>query len=433
MQKDRTCLSGKLWTTFVAVAFFYADRMSTRVEGLGDVQNVYESNKFEVTREWCLAINNIDYIRQSLSPFVKELRVDEIIAKLADYRSPMEAERCSDTLKNVIANALDTETNKIVELIEVVARKMSPPMRRFLTEGAELLHQDSNSMDRIMMYLEDSLQTLNAELNEVNFERILDAIWTELAFILKELVQNNIDRRRPPLFFANLRDTLQLMVKSFKGTQCNKDKVSSDKETLEEIFNLLELHGYETCDLIHQYYLERVKQQENAPESQYGQLTVKCWFEDNNLMIDVMNARNLVPMDSNGSCDPFVRIHLIPEEKFGNVTTKIKTKAQDKTLFPLFDEKFSIPLTADQRGMHNAVVMFSVKDKDLFGYANQYIAECYLIFQNIPNDSSDQIHLKLSRPTCTASECIHALEYRQGDKQAKDFIKKLKQKMIAIK
>lgn len=124
---------------------------------------------------------------------LQELRVDEIIAKLSDYRSPMEAERCSDTLKNVIANAIDTETNKIVELIEIVARKMSPPMRRFLTEGAELLHQDSNSMDRIMMYLEESLQTLNAELNEVNFERILDAIWTELAFILKELVQNNID------------------------------------------------------------------------------------------------------------------------------------------------------------------------------------------------------------------------------------------------
>lgn len=211
---------GKIVDDICRCCVFYADRMSTRVEGLGDVQNVYESNKFEVTREWCLAINNIDYIRQSLSPFVKvsssvhhdfilsslfrkknfsfsfllqELRVDEIIAKLSDYRSPMEAERCSDTLKNVIENALDTETNKIVELIEVVARKMSPPMRRFLTEGAELLHQDSNSMDRIMMYLEDSLQTLNAELNEVNFERILDAIWTELAFILKELVQNNID------------------------------------------------------------------------------------------------------------------------------------------------------------------------------------------------------------------------------------------------
>lgn len=66
-------------------------------------------------------------------------------------------------------------------------------MRRFLTEGAELLQQDSNSMDRLMMYLEDSLKTLNSELNEVNFDRVLDAIWTELSVILYELVQSNLD------------------------------------------------------------------------------------------------------------------------------------------------------------------------------------------------------------------------------------------------
>lgn len=77
------------------------------------------------------------------------------------------------------------------------------------------------------------------------------------------------------------------MVKSFKGTQCNKDKVSSDKETLEEIFKLLELHGYETSDLIHQYYIERVK--EETPDSRYGQLTVRCWFEENNLMVKFGN------------------------------------------------------------------------------------------------------------------------------------------------
>lgn len=123
------------------------------------------------------------------------MRVDEIITKLAEYRSPIEAERCEATIHNVIENAVDTEANKILELIAVVARKMSPPMRRFLTEGAELLQQDSNSMDRLMMYLEDSLKTLNSELNEVNFARVLDAIWTELSVILYELVQSNLDVR----------------------------------------------------------------------------------------------------------------------------------------------------------------------------------------------------------------------------------------------
>lgn len=44
--------------------------MSERVNELGNVTTVYEK-KFEVTKEWCLAINNIDYIRQNLYTFVK--------------------------------------------------------------------------------------------------------------------------------------------------------------------------------------------------------------------------------------------------------------------------------------------------------------------------------------------------------------------------
>lgn len=131
------------------------------------------------------------------------------------------------------------------------------------------------------------------------------------------------------------------MVKSFKNTNSTIEKQSSDKETLENIERLLELHGYETCELIHQYYQERAKEQDQLTDSPYGQLTVRCWFKGNTLEIDVMNARNLVPMDSNGSCDPFVRIHFIPEDKFTNVS-KPKTNAQNKTLFPLYDEKFSM-------------------------------------------------------------------------------------------
>lgn len=174
---------------------YYADRMSARVEGLGNVHDMYDGNKFIVTPEWCLAINNIDYMRQSLPPFIEELRVNDIILKLAEYRSQAEAQRCEVTLKNVVENAVDTEENKIVELIQVVAHKMCPPMRKFLVEGAEVLHQDSNSLDRLMMYLEESLKTLNTELNEVNFQRILSAIWEELAIILRDLVQTNLDVR----------------------------------------------------------------------------------------------------------------------------------------------------------------------------------------------------------------------------------------------
>ncbi|XP_055524465.1 protein unc-13 homolog 4B isoform X3 [Wyeomyia smithii] len=411
---------------------FYADRMSARVENLGVVENVYEK-KFVVTQEWCLAINNIDYIRQSLKPFATELGVDDIIAKLSEVESPMEAERCADTLRAVLENAIDTERNKILDLVEKLARKMAPPMRRFLVEGAELLQQDSNSMDRLMMYMEESLAMLNNELNELNFERVLDAIWSELTAILYDLIQSNLDKRRPPAFFANLRDTLHIMVANFKSTENPETETSSDKETLAHIERLLTLHGYETTDLIHQYYLDRLKEQEEETSESCGMLTVQCFFKENVLELEIMNARNLKPMDTNGSCDSFVRVHFVPEERFVGII-KPRTHTVTKTLFPLFDEKFVITFTQDQRAIENAVILFSVKDKDLFGMSNQYLAECFLCFSDIADISKEsgkieQKHLKLTRPNRLDTDCIRALEYRQGDKQAKDFLKKLRQKM----
>lgn len=227
---------------------FYADKMAQKVENLGKVENIYEK-KFEVTQEWCLAINNIDYIKQSIHPFVKELDVDQIILSMSECLGEMEAQRCSETLKNVIENAIDTVGNKIIELIENVSEKMAPPMRRFLTEGAELLNTDSNSMDRLMMYLETSLSTLHLELNEDNFDKILDAIWQQLSTILFHLVNSSLEKRRPPSFFANLRGTLNMLITNFKSHNSN---TTSDKETLENVQRLLELHGYETSDLIQQ-------------------------------------------------------------------------------------------------------------------------------------------------------------------------------------
>lgn len=89
-------------------------------------------------------------------------------------------------------------------------------------------------------------------------------------------------KKRPPAFFANLRDTLHLMVTSFKLSQ---NSTNSDKETLENIERTLELHAYETADLIHQYYLERLKDQQNMEDCPYGELTVRCNFVNNKLEV----------------------------------------------------------------------------------------------------------------------------------------------------
>jgi len=46
-------------------------------------------------------------------------------------------------------------------------------------------------------------------------------------------------------------------------------------------------------------------------------------------------------LEFSGLCDPYVKVHLLPEEKFTTVT-KPRTKTHKKTLFPLFDENFTM-------------------------------------------------------------------------------------------
>jgi len=116
-----------------------------------------------------------------------------LIKKLEICRSNLEAQRCSTTIKNVIENTLDTEKNQILELLEMIAKKMSPSIKTFLAEGAEVLHENSNSMEKLMVYLEKSLKTLFENLNEINFERVLSAIWNELSIIMYDLMHSNLE------------------------------------------------------------------------------------------------------------------------------------------------------------------------------------------------------------------------------------------------
>ncbi|XP_049820275.1 protein unc-13 homolog 4B isoform X3 [Aethina tumida] len=406
---------------------FYADQMSQKVDGLGDQENIYEK-KFEVTNEWCLAINNIDYVRETLEPFTQDLGMKEVIQKISDLKSPLDAQRCQHTLDNVIANAIDTVKNKIIELLEIVVDKMVPSMKRLLIEGAELCNQDSNSIDRLMMYVDNNLGTLHRELNEENFNRTLNIVWDRLGATLSDIVQTNLDKRRPPSFFENLHKTLNLMLGSFKNPND-----SSNCDGLSRIEKILKINGLETNDLIHEVQKDLANEFSAMKDSPFGEISVRVKFEGSALKVEIMNARNLIAMDSNGSCDSFVRIHVLPEHKFIGIE-KPKTKTHNKTQFPLYDETFVINITHEQKAIKDGLILFSVKDKDLLGYNNQYVGEAFLSFKDIPETNKPlnelpQVHLKLGRPTSLATDGVRALEHRQGDKLAKEFLRKYKQRM----
>ncbi|KAG7190820.1 hypothetical protein KM043_006889 [Ampulex compressa] len=442
----------------------YADKMATKAELTTELEQLSESSvyekKFFVSNAWCFAINNIDYIRTSIGPLASDLGLQTIVDALSENKTQEEAERCRQTLLLIIENATDTVKNKIIELLQVVASKMAPAMSRYLMEGAELIDTTSNAMDRLLQYLDGNLTTLHDNLNEDNFQRVLLVIWGIMAETLYELVHNNLEKRRPPSFYSNLHRTLHTLVRFFN---LGADE-TANVEVLQKIEHILELHGLETAELIHRYNQERIKEQEDLEDPIYGQITVKVYFSDNVLNIQILNARNLRPTDTNGDiigklstlerklhskskqrlregktskCDCYVKVRLLPEEKFADVKAP-KTRVHKETLFPLFDDIFNIPLTPEQRATENAILGFELKDKDFL--RSKFMAEAFLPFSEIPEtgpdggfDTLDQIHLKLSRPTKRSTDVIVALEHRRGDNQAMDFISKLNTKAQSTK
>ena len=117
----------------------YADKMAKKAELTTELEQLSESSvyerRFSVSTAWCFAINNIDYIRTSIAPLANDLGLQNIVDELAEKKTQEDADRCKQTLQLIIDNATDTVKNKIIELLQVVADKMSPAMNRYLMEG----------------------------------------------------------------------------------------------------------------------------------------------------------------------------------------------------------------------------------------------------------------------------------------------------------
>jgi BAI1-associated protein 3 len=78
-------------------------------------------------------------------------------------------------------------------------------------------------------------------------------------------------------------------------------------------------------------------------ECKYGILNLRAYFNPNSelLVIDVLSAKQLIPLDSNGLSDPYVVIELLPRFHFSD-QPRAKTKVVSMCLNPIFGETFEL-------------------------------------------------------------------------------------------
>nr|CAD7438419.1 unnamed protein product [Timema bartmani] len=202
----------------------------------------------------------------------------------------------------------------------------------------------------------------------------------------------------------------------------------------------LQYHKTDTERLVSLYYLQRLQDQANTESTEYGVLSVRAYFNHDSLCVEVLNARDVIPLDPNGFSDPFVIIELLPRKVFAHCAEQ-QTNVQKKTLNPMFDECFEFSVTLEQCRSEGAMILFTVMDHDVLTF-NDFAGEAFLALGSIPgvadnNSSIDNFHglkqvdLNLMHQKNKNHPILQTLETRVAEKVAQDFVKKQKQRVAA--
>ncbi|KAM4588836.1 synaptotagmin-2-like isoform 4-T5 [Odontesthes bonariensis] len=106
---------------------------------------------------------------------------------------------------------------------------------------------------------------------------------------------------------------------------------------------------------------EEEKEEEEKEEEKLGKLqySIDYDFENTKLTVGILQAADLISMDSGGTSDPYVKVFLLPDKK-----KKYDTKVHKKTLNPVFNETFVFKLPYEELG--GKTLVMSVYDYDRF-------------------------------------------------------------------
>ncbi|KAM4583383.1 synaptotagmin-2-like isoform 2-T3 [Fundulus diaphanus] len=145
---------------------------------------------------------------------------------------------------------------------------------------------------------------------------------------------------------------------------CCKKKKNKKGKKGKDGFNMKNMQGGEDDDDEEEGetgLTEEEKEEEEKEEEKLGKLqySIDYDFENTKLTVGILQAADLMSMDSGGTSDPYVRVLLFPDKK-----KKFDTKVHKKTLNPVFNETFVFKVPYEELG--GKILTMSVFDYDRF-------------------------------------------------------------------
>ncbi|XP_070962409.1 protein unc-13 homolog D-like [Oncorhynchus clarkii lewisi] len=424
----------KLTEDVCKIVVNYCRILKERVRELSE-----NSDHSSAVNKLCVVVNDLEHLRSVLTRLPQQLnwaalreRTRHVIGDPQFHNVlPSQLQHAQGVLSREIRSALETVGRKLNSDIETYVRSMST-RRRLPSKSTE------DAVVPLMKYLEKELQYMNENLVQENFNSLLTPLWTNSIRTLYQVATQQKQEGGLMVFCQRLQYTLQCLEQCFyaEGNGLPLETLHTDDyKTLKSHLT----HNSLNCQQLIEKFLDRkVWEQKVYSGEKYGAVTLIASYRrsDLRLRVEVLNAANLLPMDSNGSSDPFVQLCLEPRHVFPEVEPRT-TQIKNCDLNPLFDEAFEFMVSVEQCQAAGACLVVTVLDYDTLR-TDDFEGEAFLALRAVPgvgggpghqpDPSPAQIRLPLTHPKPNDDSILKLLESRRGEREAQVFVKKRRQR-----
>ncbi|KAI3378998.1 hypothetical protein SNEBB_008817 [Seison nebaliae] len=410
----------KITQDLTDAAMYYTNLMHQKM-----LNNKYydSTGRFDISKELCQIINSIENVRDYLVTNIPQnLEVNKTVTQIDE----MSAEGCKIALNKSVMTMNQEMQLHIKEILTLVVNKMSDELNNRIFQMLDGVHEltmnstvtDKLSEDEVLhpliQYIEDNLISLKIYMLQVNFNLILFILWKDFLQIFENNFKKVSKKTSPLTYFMKCKRILETLANYFHGDGNGLSRKDIENSRYIMLTSNISLHVCDSSTLISMFYKERVLFQQSVCESLYGSVTVRAQYHTSaeTLSVELLFARNLRPMDANGSSDPFVLISLKPAFLFTTKTVH-KSKVKKKTLNPQYNERFDFKVKEVECLTDGASIEFRIFDHDLVG-RDDFEGEAYLSVNNLPGVHGDLGPGGLSDLKTTTLYLQHPKEYADG-------------------
>uniref|UniRef100_A0A8C6YST3 Unc-13 homolog D n=1 Tax=Nothoprocta perdicaria TaxID=30464 RepID=A0A8C6YST3_NOTPE len=396
----------KLVEDMCKIALMYCRLIKARAEELSQ----REQNEGDL----CIVVNNIKQLRLLILKLPSQLDWTQLEQRTGDIINP---EQIQHTLHNQLDSTISCLDHEIRDVVQALAAKVWGAL-------ADAPFLSPQSIMPLMKFLESELQYLNEHLVQENFKSLLGLLWHHTLDVLSAAARQQVPSAQ------HYRKLLELC---FYAEGCGLPLETLHTAAFQSLETHLALCSASSRKLIQKYFSNRIQQQLDTTSEKYGAVTIKVLYRpsEQKLRVEVLNAVNLIPLDSNGSSDPFVQLTLEPRHEFPEVVART-TQCKRNELHPLFDEAFEFLVPPEKCRQDGACLLLTVFDYDTLG-TNDLEGEAFFPLSRVPGLGAGeeqppstrvpQTRLPLTHPKPDGDEILWLLEQRKGDKEAQAFVK----------